>query len=482
MLNQNTKDTVKNLSFFLKNNFRKNTDLNLPQLIFQKFIENDNKKIISILMRCLYIYQKHLKIKKLKYFYQFYQKSIKKEKINIKNIQQRLFDDLQKRKQSKKNLEKKFNEEEEKICTFSPKINNDKFNIKYLNDPIIIVPATSRVYNLGYKKNIFDFEKLLNNFIEKSSTINVDKDYKEKDNYKSNDLLEKENKLSLDNYSTKNTFYKNTRTIPLLNNRNIKNTRKIKYSSSSNIYKLISTLKKQNPENKIKNKKPICLEEEKKFDFPSKTTNTLSKTNYFLKINTIQKGFYDTINNNNNIIPKTCRKAHTSLNLLEKKPKEKINMNKIYNINNKINKIYSTNFEKKNNYLMKIFNRRKIQLMKKRQKANTINTNNETKGCSASTLSAKNSKRDSTRSNISNYTTNYKTITSKRNCNKNNCLKNELHMTLQSISDSKMMELAEFFINKKEKDELLDDICIKKILCFRNDKIGNKNKNITFSE
>ena len=233
MLNQNTKDTVKNLSFFLKNNFRKNTDLNLPHLIFQKFIENDNKKIISILMRCLYIYQKHLKIKKLKYFYQFYQKSIKKEKINIKNIQQRLFDDLQKRKQSKKNLEKKFNEEEEKICTFSPKINNDKFNIKYLNDPIIIVPATSRVYNLSYKKNIFDFEKLLNNFIEKSSTINVDKDYKEKDNYKSNDLLEKENKLSLDNYSTKNTFYKNTRTIPLLNNRNLKNKRKIKYSSSS---------------------------------------------------------------------------------------------------------------------------------------------------------------------------------------------------------------------------------------------------------
>ena len=55
-------------------------------------------------------------------------------------------------------------------------------------------------------------------------------------------------------------------------------------------------------------------------------------------------------------------------------------------------------------------------------------------------------------------------------------------MTLQSISDSKMMELAEFFINKKEKDELLDDICIKKILCFRNDKIKNKNKNITFSE
>lgn len=74
MLNQNTKDTVKNLSFFLKNNFRKNTDLNLPQLIFQKFIENDNKKIISILMRCLYIYQKHLKIKKLKYFYQLSKK------------------------------------------------------------------------------------------------------------------------------------------------------------------------------------------------------------------------------------------------------------------------------------------------------------------------------------------------------------------------------------------------------------------------
>ena len=52
-------------------------------------------------------------------------------------------------------------------------------------------------------------------------------------------------------------------------------------------------------------------------------------------------------------------------------------------------------------------------------------------------------------------------------------------MTLQSLSDSKMMELAENFIDKKIKDDLLDDIGIKKILVFNNSKNGNKG--ISFS-
>ena len=54
---------------------------------------------------------------------------------------------------------------------------------------------------------------------------------------------------------------------------------------------------------------------------------------------------------------------------------------------------------------------------------------------------------------------------------------------MQSLSDSKMMELAEYFLDKKEKDDFLDDVKIKKILVF-NDYSGSDtfgNKNITFN-
>ena len=48
--------------------------------------------------------------------------------------------------------------------------------------------------------------------------------------------------------------------------------------------------------------------------------------------------------------------------------------------------------------------------------------------------------------------------------------KNE-NISLQSISDSKIMELAEYYLDKKEKDEFLEELGIKKIFVF------NKNKN-----
>lgn len=57
--------------------------------------------------------------------------------------------------------------------------------------------------------------------------------------------------------------------------------------------------------------------------------------------------------------------------------------------------------------------------------------------------------------------------------------KNERSMTLQSLSDSKMLELAEHYINNY-KDDILNDIGIKKIV-FKKSK-ANQSKNITFSE
>ena len=90
---------------------------------------------------------------------------------------------------------------------------------------------------------------------------------------------------------------------------------------------------------------------------------------------------------------------------------------------------------------------------------------------------------------MSNFTTFYKSrsaINKRHVNNKNNNRvinpKNDTYITLQSLSDSKILEMAEFFINKREKDDLFDDIRFKKIVKFRNDKNKNKNKNITFSD
>ena len=187
----------------------------------------------------------------------------------------------------------------------------------------------------------------------------------------------------------------------------------------------------------------------------------------------------------------------TTLNLLEKNSPKKAKINSLYYLNDKINKIYYNNFTTKNfENDSSINNKRKTKKNPELKRANSLYTNNETRGYSASNSSAKeihfnktNSKRDSNRSNLSNFTTFYKSrsaINKRHVNNKNNNRvinpKNDTYITLQSLSDSKILEMAEFFINKREKDDLFDDIRFKKIVKFRNDKNKNKNKNITFSD
>ena len=67
----------------------------------------------------------------------------------------------------------------------------------------------------------------------------------------------------------------------------------------------------------------------------------------------------------------------------------------------------------------------------------------------------------------------------KNKVNKFNYVRNENNITLQSLSDSKFLDLAEHFIDNKDKDEFLDDVVIKKMIVINNNR--NRNKNITFS-
>ena len=404
-----------------------------------------------------------------------------------------------KRYKSMKDLEKKFYDKEEQMCTFSPKINKNKFfrnktNISTTNFrhsesnilPIFILPATSRIYCFDDKNKNVKISDLIHSFIKKNSNSTMPLE----NNKSNNDLKENNNTLNcIYNYSRKKNFNKNNKNLYSLNDI-ISNNKKNKYNHS---YKNINIFEEEkfvplskDCYNTFRGKKPKIYFNE----------NNIQNANDLLKLNTskyLNYPVYDFINN----IPKTCRKVSTTLNLLEKNSPKKAKINSLYYLNDKINKIYYNNFTTKNfENDSSINNKRKTKKNPELKRANSLYTNNETRGYSASNSSAKeihfnktNSKRDSNRSNLSNFTTFYKSrsaINKRHVNNKNNNRvinpKNDTYITLQSLSDSKILEMAEFFINKREKDDLFDDIRFKKIVKFRNDKNKNKNKNITFSD
>ena len=97
-----------NLSFFIKNNIDNINKLILSQLIFKKLVQNDNNKIQSVVKNLCYIYNKHLKLKKLIYFSEFYRKCLKiKEWKNRIKLHDKLYETIFKRQQLKNKLEKK---------------------------------------------------------------------------------------------------------------------------------------------------------------------------------------------------------------------------------------------------------------------------------------------------------------------------------------------------------------------------------------
>ena len=163
----------------------------MSKILFQNFVELDNKKIISTIKRLFIIYHRRMKIKKQNYFFQFlkatknYQncKYIKKE-----NIHNRLYHESKRREKLINELEQKIYQSEEEICTFSPKINNNEINFNIsllkkkfmnknesLNNDLINNYSLSNINfngnNFNKKKSIINKTnsiKVLNNFRKKN--------------------------------------------------------------------------------------------------------------------------------------------------------------------------------------------------------------------------------------------------------------------------------------------------------------------------
>ena len=141
-----------------------------------------------------------------------------------------------------------------------------------------------------------------------------------------------------------------------------------------------------------------------------------------------------------------------------------------------MNQIYSNNYNKKINKLQKCeqdynINNNSFYSKKEstRQQSNTnLNTNNETKRNNYSSFSM----------NMPYEIVNVNAKETKKGIKNNKNNKNEKAMTLQSLSDSKMMELAENYINKG--DDSFEIIDLKYLEFKKNIKKEKQCKELTF--
>lgn len=517
------------------------------------------------------------KIKRI-YFYKYYTKIFNyKAKLYCRrshskgDIYNKLFNDSKRRQIIIKELEKKLYQNEEKICTFSPKINLYKdFELKkqnfdtppYINENFQNNNNYNTIDCMSQRKYILKSNEK-NNF---NSLKNISRNYNDSnmcyimDDYYSNNMsnipvnynvcnLNKNNSNYKDGYKSQynnifktpnnkfqlydKPFYTTQRKINYSTNlnKNIENfhdmnnpsyctdihkgnklfKKRIKGTKDSNLMKVLSN-SKTNKTHFNKNMNEDSKNNNFENDYDSmKSSNKMIQTlnNYTIseqtipvnydkkKVKNILKNYKNKLiyrRNNKSLTNKNSSSSFANYSNNSKNyfksggqtlsiNKEEAKSNLVYNIPHKIKKfnekskkdklmnIYEDDYDKKNGFIMKINNSYGENNMIYNSGSSlkpsyyTNYTNNETKGWSASTLSLKdgqinknnsyrdkkyarklnNSKNKNNRNivdkiNKLNY---YNAINSKL---EDDC-KHERVTTLQSISDSKIFDLADYYIN-----------------------------------
>ena len=182
----------------------------LADNIFTMFIQNDNLKIVNLLKKLLHIYERCIKKIKQKYFYKYkiaievIKKNIKQNfsfTLNKQSIHHKLFD-LKKKGKQINELTKKKNKEEYKQYSFTPKLESELKNFQnyYINNPLLTIrnflernrvfieesklqssrisPITELIKGNNIKKKsnkkiIIDNQILNDNTIKKIFTLNI---------------------------------------------------------------------------------------------------------------------------------------------------------------------------------------------------------------------------------------------------------------------------------------------------------------------
>ena len=139
----------------------------ISENIFTMFIVNDNLKIMKILKRLFLIYKRSLYLKKIINFhkYQFninllkqYQSQKFGFNLNKQNIHDKLYNGLKLKEEKLNELARKYNEEEEKLYSFTPQINNKRISFNY--NPIKLFQNNQILYPMKFNSISYENNKI----------------------------------------------------------------------------------------------------------------------------------------------------------------------------------------------------------------------------------------------------------------------------------------------------------------------------------
>ena len=326
----------------------------------EHYVENDNNKIAFNIRRLIYFINKlFIKKKKIFLYVFFYELTIKvreREK-NMFNIYNELFNDYKKKEKKLNELEYKFNKSEEKLYTFSPRINNGikikkSFSKNSNKNKSFEINIKNPLYGYSYRNNnikyfnpISDSLYNINDDIIKYETIDNERNNKIIINFLNNSRKDNNhnNNLFNDKYMNNKNKYKNYFLLNTSreNDKNKSNTLEVRknVNNENNFSKELSGQKSS------KKRKEYFLKSNQ--DIPSKyNKETIDYTEYSGPIiKNVSENKYNTIN----------ASEQRNLNLFNDK---KLSLKNKINKDIKFKSLQNSNSNIKENHIYKTFGKK----------------------------------------------------------------------------------------------------------------------------
>ena len=466
--------------------------------IFTMFIVNDNLKIMKILKRLLLIYKRSLHIKKIINFHKYQLKiNLLKQyqyqkfgfNLNKQNIHDKLFNGLKLKEERLNELIRKYNEEEEKLYSFTPQINNTRIIINpnpiklFQNYPIQnpmkfnSIPYENNKENYTNKKYPMSLTpkqisksipKIISrNLNENFNTINSDNTYNEKKYKYSFDIpnyikgKKKGNKSFSENNKLRKIITNPNFTKPYLNTLNdgkINYNLPVKTLSTSSISENLSLLfssRLRIDTKKIYNRKDIPNQSKKvkKSLFDNSSSSNLNEkgTNYMTEkgsrtehLSTLNHE----LNNSKKLIDK--KKKNSSENFY---PFRTGIIPYTYSTSRKSTYFISPKSTDRNNIITNrsnYFGTFSNYLDNSRDENKINNKRKNTDGTNGSRINNINSNHYLNTLEIQSKVVNEKIINNEYNNDKLSRKSSNSQITIQTISDSKLFDIASYYVKTDE--------------------------------
>jgi len=466
--------------------------------IFTMFIVNDNLKIMKILKRLLLIYKRSLHIKKIINFHKYQLKiNLLKQyqyqkfgfNLNKQNIHDKLFNGLKLKEERLNELIRKYNEEEEKLYSFTPQINNTRIIINpnpiklFQNYPIQnpmkfnSIPYENNKENYTNKKYPMSLTpkqisksipKIISrNLNENFNTINSDNTYNEKKYKYSFDIpnyikgKKKGNKSFSENNKIRKIITNPNFTKPYLNTLNdgkINYNLPVKTLSTSSISENLSLLfssRLRIDTKKIYNRKDIPNQSKKvkKSLFDNSSSSNLNEkgTNYMTEkgsrtehLSTLNHE----LNNSKKLIDK--KKKNSSENFY---PFRTGIIPYTYSTSRKSTYFISPKSTDRNNIITNrsnYFGTFSNYLDNSRDENKINNKRKNTDGTNGSRINNINSNHYLNTLEIQSKVVNEKIINNEYNNDKLSRKSSNSQITIQTISDSKLFDIASYYVKTDE--------------------------------